>query len=111
MINPIKAKHLKKAGASCNEVERFARVFPKGARVTKANCLKVTREGFDLDWFSKHFLTAPAREVYDKAEAPAWEAYGKAEAQASEAYEKATAQALWEAICLEEAENVKSSRQ
>ena len=100
MDNPIKAEHLEKAGASCCEVKGFARVFPAGAKLTKANCLKAAREGFNLNWFARHFLTVQASEVYVKATA-----------QARVTYEKAKAPALWEAICLEEAENVKSSRQ
>ncbi len=71
---------LRKLGASCQGVEDFKRVFPRGAGITWANCLKAAEAHLDIDWFASHFLTAPAREAYEKAVAPAfWKVYQKGE--------------------------------
>jgi len=107
--NPITASDLLAKGACKSEVDRFGKVFPKGAALSLRSALKAARNDFDIDWFAIHFLSAATWDDYKKARAPAWDAYVKtiapdwdaceeARATAFDTYKKARAKALWEVI-------------
>ena len=94
----ITADMLVEQGACEPEVERFREAWPRGALVRWATVQKAARHGFDLYWFARKFLSAPAWAEFDKAEAAAWAEYNKAVAPAWAEYNKAVAPALWEAL-------------
>ena len=63
----ITAKMLEKKGASCGQVAIFREEWPKGARVTKKNCLRAAALDLDIDWAAVYFLPRVPWAEYNKA--------------------------------------------
>ena len=96
---------LRRLKACPEQVETFAKLFPRGAEVTEENALKADKAGLDVNWLAYKVLTFPAWEQYQAAIAQAWkqleavtapalEQYEAAKAPAWKQYEAATATAL-----------------
>ena len=99
----ITAAWLKKRVACSDQVETFAKRWPRGCVVSLRTLKVAARLGLDLNWFASHVLTAPALKACEEATAPAWKAYEEATATAWKACEEATAPALWKALKNQEA--------
>lgn len=67
----ITADLLRSKGACNEQVALFAKLYPKGARVTVAACIKVA-DKFNWHWAANNLLSAPARAQYNKALATAF---------------------------------------
>lgn len=61
----VTVEWLQERGACPNQVRRFKRLWPDGARVTKTNLLEAAERGLDLWWFGRK-IYAPDK-VYAKA--------------------------------------------
>ena len=73
-------------GACESEVERFALLWPNGAETTYRNCLRASREKFDLEWFVDTLLDASRRKTYEEAKAPSRKTYKEAVATFRKTY-------------------------
>ena len=82
MADRITAETLEAKGACSDQVATFRRHWPDGARPLLRTIRKAARLGLDLDWFAEEFLSAPARQEYEKARTQAWREYEKATAPA-----------------------------
>ena len=95
---------LKAAGACIDQVQIFAKRWPRGCPVTAANLRIAIKLRLDIDWAAQHFLSAPAKAAFVEACAPARaafvEAYVTARATAWAAYDAcAPARAAFEKAC------------
>lgn len=122
----ITSQWLRKHEACADQVEIFAREWPKGVTVCLGVLKRAAELSLDLDWFARKALTAPALKAYieatapalkayeeatapawkayEKARAPAWKAYEEARAPALKAYKEARATALWKFLKKQEAD-------
>ena len=75
---------LESKGACADQVELFAKLFPRGVTLTEAVCVKHAHE-FEWHWAAKHLLSYTA-----------WEEYWKIDSLARAEYKKATDLALVE---------------
>jgi hypothetical protein len=83
---------LKSHKACQSQMKVFAKTFPDGATVTRANLAKARKAGLSVEWLSE-LLPAPARAEYRKALAAAEAEYHKALDSAQAEYDQATAPA------------------
>ena len=79
----ITAKWLRRLGADCSEVDKFARLYPKGARVILPSARQCARAELDIEWLAHrlwpwdcfpHKSNSRIREIYDNE---VWENKGK----------------------------------
>ena len=93
----ITKRLLKRKGATCDQVDIFAKEWPRGCEVTLENVTRAVALGLDIDWAAENLLTAAAWAEYnDKATAASWDEYNKynkARVAAWDEYVKATAAA------------------
>jgi hypothetical protein len=92
MTRRITKAMLVEAGACADQVELFAKHFPRGVVPTVAKALAVAGL-FDWDWAARALLTPAALKVYNEASAAAWNAYEEAIAPARKVRDKASAAA------------------
>ena len=90
-MKTITIEWLTEHDACHGQQDLFAKTFPKGARITLANCQKAVREGLNLYWLAEKLFPATALKAYQDATAPAEKAYKDATATAWKAYQDATA--------------------
>jgi len=93
----ITAQMLTDKNACKSQVDIFRAEWPDGCTASLRMAKRVAELKLDLDFFARHFLSAPARKAYEDAEATAWKAYDDATATAWKVYQDATAPALWSA--------------
>ena len=93
----ITAEWLRAQHACSKQVETFAREWPAGAGITKANLLRAAALKLDLSWLARRVLAEPASEAYVVGREPAHKAYDTAVATEHKAYNAAVAVALWAA--------------
>ena len=75
----VTAKYLSSLGACGAEVARFRTLHRRGLTLSWLSCQAAASERFDLDWFARQALSAPARKAYQEATATAcWQAIQKA---------------------------------
>jgi hypothetical protein len=104
----ITAAWLTERHACVEQVRKFRRKYPNGAKLTRKNLLAARAAGFDVLWLTDFMdpsawaeyvkASAPALAEYDKASAPAWAEYVKASAPAWAEYDKARAGAWTEYV-------------
>ena len=70
----------------------FDREWPKGAGITRKNCLRAAELGLGITWLACEVLRGAARNDYFMAEGKAWKEY-----KAWKVYRKAMAIAFWRA--------------
>jgi hypothetical protein len=95
----ITAKWLVERDACVEQVRKFRRKYPNGAKLTRKNLLAARAAGLDVFWLTGFIDPSAwaeyvkARDAawaeYDKASAPAWAEYDKARAPARAEYDKA----------------------
>jgi hypothetical protein len=93
MTRRITKVMLVEAGACADQVELFAKYFPRGVVPTVAKALAVAGL-FDWDFAARELLTPAALKVYDEARAAARKVYDEATAAVWKVYYEATAPAL-----------------
>ena len=93
MTMKITPAMLRQAGACKDQVLLFEQLWPNGATVTLARCLKAVQLGLNLGWAAANLLSATARKKYSKDTAPAWKKFRKDTAAAREKFDKDTAAA------------------
>jgi len=63
------------AQAGCEQLARFCKAWPQGARPTLANCQRAHRIGLSLEWPARFLLPKAAARIYQKRTASARAAY------------------------------------
>lgn len=80
----ITTKLLKKYDACEDQVDLFDSLFPDGAEVTEATCLKANASNIDFDWACQHLLKD--QKVYEATRKPFLDAYRAAKKPSMDAY-------------------------
>jgi hypothetical protein len=86
---------LKKKGACTNQVALFAEMFPHGAHITEALCVRVA-SSFNWDWAAAHLLSQPAWTEYKRIRTSASAEYNRTCAPARAEYKRICASAWTE---------------
>jgi len=71
----LTADMLKEKDACNYQVTVFEKEWPDGAEITVEAILRAVELELDLDWFTRQFLPAPVRKVYNEAMTSAQRAY------------------------------------
>ena len=87
----ITAEWLRAQHACSKQVETFAREWPAGAGITKANLLRAAALNLNTSWLASHVLSEPAHKAYDAAVATALDAYRAAMGAAVKAFDAGVA--------------------
>ena len=93
----ITVELLKQLGATCEQVQTFAREWPDGAEVTPESVARAVELKLDIDWLACRVLKGKALAEYKRVRASALAEYERVRASALAAYKRATAAAFLEA--------------
>ena len=105
----ITVELLKQLGATCEQVQTFAREWPDGAEVTPESVARAVELKLDIDWLACRVLKGKALaeyervadaalDEYERVTAPALDEYERVRAAALDEYERVRAAAFLEAV-------------
>ena len=94
----ITVELLKQLGATCEQVQTFAREWPDGAEVTPESVARAVELKLDIDWLACRVLKGKALAEYERVADAALDEYERVTAPALDEYERVRAAAFLEAV-------------